>query len=87
MRSRPPVERRLESSSAALPANGLASPPSAPSWVSSGRIEAKAGPETLAVWPRLVKNLVELLENAGRLVNALLIPGAATFRSVKTGVV
>ena len=86
-RSSPPVSRRLVSSSERLPANGLAELPSVCTLPSSGWVEAIAGPEVRAVRPRLVKNAVELFANAGRLVKALLIPGAATARSVNTGVV
>ena len=81
------MSRRLESSSAALKANGLAALPSVARRPSSGCSDVSAGPETFDVAPRLLKNFVELLENAGRFVKALLIPGAATFRSVNTGVV
>ena len=86
-RSRPPVSRRLVSSSAALLENGWASFPSEPRRASSGLTAVSAGPEIFDVLPRFVKNFCELLENAGRLVKALSIPGAATFRSLNTGVV
>ena len=88
IRSSPPVSRRLVSSSERLLAKGLAGFAERFE-LSEQRSAARssAGPDIFAVWPRFVKNFVELLENAGRLVNALSIPGAAAFRSVNTGVV
>ncbi len=40
---------------------------------------SSAGPDTLAVLPRLSKNFSELFENAGRLVNVLSMPGRGDF--------
>src|SRR6185312_16073120 len=61
--------------------------PSARSSPSSFLLATSAGPAFLDVAPRLVKNFSELLENLGRFVKAVLIPGAALFRFVNTGVV
>src|SRR5258708_1748639 len=87
IRSSPPVSRRLVSSSGRLLVNGLAPVPRAFSSPSSFLLDTSAGPDFLAVWPRLVKNFSELLENFGRCVKAVLIAGAALFRLVNAGVV
>src|ERR1035437_10790146 len=87
MRSRPPVFFRLESSDAKFDENGPAATPSVFRRLSSCLVHTSAGAERLEVLPRLSKKVVELFENAGRLVNALSMPGAATPRLLNTGVV
>ncbi len=87
MRSRPPVERRLEKRLEKLVANGLAAEPRECSCESSGSIATSAGPTLSAVAPRLVKKVSELLEKAGSLVKVWLIAGAAMPRLVNAGVI
>ena len=87
IRSMPPVSRRLPSSSARLVANGLPALPSDCSRVSSGSVAASAGAVSFEVAPRFLKNFIELVENDGMCVKVLLIPLAACFSSVATGVV
>ena len=75
---------RLVNSEARFFAKGLA-PRRARSF-SAAVCRTSAGPERLAVLPKLTKNFSELFEKPGSWMKTFVIPGAALFRSVNVGV-
>ncbi len=82
----PPVERSLEKSSEKLFANGFAALPSASMWLSSGWVPTSAVPIFFEAFPKLWKYCVVLFEKGAMFSNVLLMPGAATPRSLKVGI-